>query len=173
VVGDPSGGIHVAELGRGECALDRGAQRPLVPSDESNIVVIKDSHADEARRERAARFMADVIRADRWDLRSLSTTLALPYVAAGRIASYVLFWSSPLVSMRFEIAAPANPGPRGRFAPARRGRMAVTPPTRRASPMTWEITRSLESKPGDVPTARHLLEDPPRPSRPTGWTTRG
>jgi myo-inositol-1(or 4)-monophosphatase len=83
VVGDPSGEIHVAERGRGAWALDRGAQRPLVPSDESNIVVIEDGHAEEARRERAARFMADAIRADRWDLRSLSTTLALPYVAAG------------------------------------------------------------------------------------------
>src|SRR6266540_4405257 len=33
-------------------------------------------------------------RADRWDLRALSTTLSLAYVAAGRIAAYVLFWTS-------------------------------------------------------------------------------
>ena len=29
--------------------------------------------------------------ADRWDLRNLGTSLSLPYVAAGRIAAYVLF----------------------------------------------------------------------------------
>jgi myo-inositol-1(or 4)-monophosphatase len=39
-------------------------------------------------------FTAGAIRADRLALRALSTTLSLPYVAAGRIAAYVLFWTS-------------------------------------------------------------------------------
>jgi myo-inositol-1(or 4)-monophosphatase len=29
-------------------------------------------------------------------MRALSTTLALPYVAAGRVSAYVLFWTSAL-----------------------------------------------------------------------------
>jgi myo-inositol-1(or 4)-monophosphatase len=96
VVGDPTGEIDVAERGRGAWALVDGAWGPLTASAESRTVVIEDSRAEGARRERAARFTADAIRAHRWDLRSLGSTLALPYVAAGRIAAYVLFWSSTL-----------------------------------------------------------------------------
>jgi len=36
------------------------------------------------------------MRVCRWDIRALSTTLALAYVAAGRVAAYVLFWTSAL-----------------------------------------------------------------------------
>jgi myo-inositol-1(or 4)-monophosphatase len=64
----------------------------------SETVVIEDSHADPdpVRRERAAAAVAAAIRAFRWDIRALSTTLALPYVAAGRVSAYVLFWTSAL-----------------------------------------------------------------------------
>ena len=48
------------------------------------------------RRAHAAQFVADAIRADRWDFRSLGTTLALAYVAAGRISAYVLFSASAI-----------------------------------------------------------------------------
>jgi myo-inositol-1(or 4)-monophosphatase len=37
------------------------------------------------RRERAARFAAAAVRADRWDLRALGTTLSALYVAAGSL----------------------------------------------------------------------------------------
>jgi myo-inositol-1(or 4)-monophosphatase len=95
VVGDPSTGeIDVAERGRGAWALKDGVRRQLITSDESRTIVIEDSHSKGARREHAAQFTAGAIRADRWDLRALSTTLSLPYVAAGRIAAYVLFWTS-------------------------------------------------------------------------------
>jgi myo-inositol-1(or 4)-monophosphatase len=95
VVGDPSTGeIEVAERGRGAWALQDGARRRLATSGESRIIVIEDSHASGARREDAAQFTARAVRADRWDLRALGTTLSLPYVAAGRIAAYVLFWTS-------------------------------------------------------------------------------
>jgi myo-inositol-1(or 4)-monophosphatase len=95
VVGDPSTGeIDVAEWGRGAWALKDGARHRLTTSDESRTIVIEDSHAADARRKHAARFTARAIRADRWDLRALGTTLSLPYVAAGRIAAYVLFWTS-------------------------------------------------------------------------------
>jgi fructose-1,6-bisphosphatase/inositol monophosphatase family enzyme len=61
-------------------------------------VVVEDSHADPntARRERAARSVAAAIRAFRWDIRALSTTLALAYVAASRVSAYVLFWISAI-----------------------------------------------------------------------------
>lgn len=95
VVGDPTTGeIHVAERGRGAWALNDDAPRALTTSDESGTIVVEDSHAEADRRERAAQFAANAIRADRWELRALSTTLSLVYVAAGRVAAYVLFWTS-------------------------------------------------------------------------------
>jgi myo-inositol-1(or 4)-monophosphatase len=99
VVGDPSTEeIHVAERGKGAWALQGGERDRLTVSDASDTVVIEDSHADPIsdRRERAASAVASAIRAFRWDIRALSTTLALAYVAAGRVAAYVLFWTSAL-----------------------------------------------------------------------------
>ena len=97
VVGDPSRDeIHVAERGGGAWALKHGARRALTISDESRTIVIEDGKSTSARRERAAQFAAGAIRADRWDVRSLGTTLALAYVAAGRISAYVLFWASAI-----------------------------------------------------------------------------
>jgi myo-inositol-1(or 4)-monophosphatase len=57
-------------------------------------VVIELGRSTGPRREHAARFVAAAIRADRWDLRALGTTLSLAYVAAGRVAAYVLFSTS-------------------------------------------------------------------------------
>lgn len=99
VVGDPSmGEIHAAEKGNGAWALHGSERRRLRVTDESRTLVIEDSHADPdpARRERAAKSVANAIRAFRWDIRALSTTLALAYVAAGRVSAYVLFWTSAL-----------------------------------------------------------------------------
>src|SRR5687767_11235373 len=95
VVGDPSTGeIAVAERGRGAWALKDGARHRLTTSDVSRTIVIEDGKSKDSRRERAARFTAAAIRADRWDFRSLGTTLASPYLAAGRISAYVVFWVS-------------------------------------------------------------------------------
>jgi myo-inositol-1(or 4)-monophosphatase len=94
VVGDPSRGeITVAELGRG--AWTDGARRRVTTSDESRTVVVDDGKSKGDPREHAARFIAEAIRADRWDLRSLGSTLAFPYLAAGRVSAYVVFWESP------------------------------------------------------------------------------
>jgi myo-inositol-1(or 4)-monophosphatase len=41
-------------------------------------------------------FARDAIRADRWDVRNLGSTLSLPYVAAGRVAAYALFSATAL-----------------------------------------------------------------------------
>ena len=95
VVGDPSTGeIDVAERGRGAWGLKDGARHELATSDDSRTIVIEDGKSKDSRREQAARFTAAAIRADRWDFRSLGTTLASPYLAAGRISAYVVFWVS-------------------------------------------------------------------------------
>jgi fructose-1,6-bisphosphatase/inositol monophosphatase family enzyme len=67
-------------------------------SEESQTIAIEDSHADPdpERRERAAGAVANAIRASRWDIRAFSTTLALAYVASGRVSAYVLFWTSAI-----------------------------------------------------------------------------
>jgi myo-inositol-1(or 4)-monophosphatase len=94
-VGDGSTGeILVAQEGGGAWALADGTARPLRATADSQTLIIEDSHAAGPRRERAANIAAAAIRANRWDLRSLSTTLSLAYVAAGRAAGYVLFWTS-------------------------------------------------------------------------------
>jgi myo-inositol-1(or 4)-monophosphatase len=78
VVGDAStDAILVAERGRGALALKGGASRRLTSSDASRTIVIEDSHAEGDRRDLAANFVAGVVRDNRWEIRSLSSTLAL------------------------------------------------------------------------------------------------
>ncbi|HET8526492.1 MAG TPA: inositol monophosphatase, partial [Actinomycetota bacterium] len=97
VVGDPSiGEIHVAEEGRGAWATRDDVRRRLTTSGENQTIVVEPALAAGPRREHAARFAGEAIRADRWDMRNLSTTLSLAYVAAGRVAAYVLFSGSSL-----------------------------------------------------------------------------
>lgn len=97
VVGDPSTDeIHVAERGRGAWAVKDSLRRALTTSGESRTIVIEDGKSSAARREHAAQFTASAIRADRWDFRSLGTTLALSYLAAGRVSAYVVFWASAI-----------------------------------------------------------------------------
>jgi myo-inositol-1(or 4)-monophosphatase len=97
VVGDPSTGeIDVAERGRGAWGLKDSARHRLTTTDESRTVVIEDGKSKGSRRQQAAQFTAAAIRADRWDFRSLGTTLASPYLAAGRIAAYIVFWVSAI-----------------------------------------------------------------------------
>jgi myo-inositol-1(or 4)-monophosphatase len=97
VVGDASSGdLLVAEQGRGAWAFNQGVARQVSTSAGSQTLVIEDSHAQGPRRRQAAAFVADAILADRWELRSLSSTVALAYVAVGRVAAYVLFWTSAI-----------------------------------------------------------------------------
>jgi myo-inositol-1(or 4)-monophosphatase len=97
VVGDPSTGeVVVAERGQGAWSLGDGARRRLATSDASRTIVVEDGKAKGRRREQAAQFAATAIRADRWDFRSLGTTLASPYLAAGQIAAYAVFCVSAI-----------------------------------------------------------------------------
>lgn len=97
VAGDPStGGVHVAERGRKAWVRRDDVTAPLIASDDSETVVVETGRAEGERLAAAARYSAAAISAARWELRGLSTTLALPYVAAGRVAAYVLFYGSAL-----------------------------------------------------------------------------
>jgi myo-inositol-1(or 4)-monophosphatase len=92
VVADPSTSeIVIAERDRGAWLLKGDEFYSIKTSALSQMIVVEDGKAKGARRDRAAAFAAAAIRADRWDFRSFGTTLSLPYLAAGRIAAYVLF----------------------------------------------------------------------------------
>jgi myo-inositol-1(or 4)-monophosphatase len=97
VVGDPSRDeVVYAERGGGAWVLKHGDAGRLSVNDDSTTLVIEDGKAGESTREHAARFITETIRADRWEFRSLGSTLALPYLAAGRIAAYVVFYATAL-----------------------------------------------------------------------------
>jgi myo-inositol-1(or 4)-monophosphatase len=86
--------IIVAERGRGTWMLRKEDVRRVTANEQSRTIVVEDGKSASPLRGRAAAFMAAFIRADRWDLRSFGTTLALPYLASGRIAAYVVFTGS-------------------------------------------------------------------------------
>jgi myo-inositol-1(or 4)-monophosphatase len=91
--------VSVAERGGGAFASAAdGDRRRLATTAESQAIAIEDSRSTGARREHAARYLESAICENRWDLRALGTTLSLAHVAAGRMAGYVLFWSTPIHS---------------------------------------------------------------------------
>ena len=93
VVGDPSTGeVLLAEHGHGAWALKGTSLRRLKTRDDSRMIVVEDGKSKGPAREHAARFMAEAVRADRWDFRSLGTSLSSPYFAAGRVSAYVVFY---------------------------------------------------------------------------------
>jgi myo-inositol-1(or 4)-monophosphatase len=99
VVGDPSRGdeLVVAQHGEGAWALaPDDTQTRLAVSRASETVAFEDSHSAGPERERCARFVGGLIREHRHELRSLSTSLTLPYLAAGRVAAYAMFWTSAI-----------------------------------------------------------------------------
>ncbi len=92
-VGDATTGeLLCAEHGGGAWALTGdGRHRRLVSSEAAETIVLDDSKSKADRREQAARLAAAIIRRDRWDFRAAGTTLALPYLAAGRVSAYAVF----------------------------------------------------------------------------------
>ncbi len=71
--------------------------RQLRTSDASQTVAIEPARSVGPRRARAAGLIADIIRADNWEFRSLGSTLSLPYLAAGRLAAWAVFWTDSAV----------------------------------------------------------------------------
>jgi myo-inositol-1(or 4)-monophosphatase len=111
IVGDPSvGEILVAETGQGAWARPAGESpgesaggsgggrwRPLRTSDASQTVAIEPARSAGPRRFRAAALIANIIRADNWEFRSLGSTLSMAYLAAGRLAAWAVFWTDSAV----------------------------------------------------------------------------
>jgi len=99
VMGDPeAGSIWVAERGGGAWGRTERGWEALRASADSETIGIEDAHTDPdpARRDRAAGAVAASMRAFRWEIRTLSSSLALGYVASGRLAAYALFWATSL-----------------------------------------------------------------------------
>lgn len=97
VVGDAStGDLLVAERGGGAWGFRDGVRRRLAATDANAAVVVEAGRSKGARRAEAARFTAAATRTDRWDVMALNSTVSLAYVAAGRVAAYVLFAAAPL-----------------------------------------------------------------------------
>jgi myo-inositol-1(or 4)-monophosphatase len=94
VVGDPSTGeILVASADGGSWALDRdGGARRLRTDTSNDMLVVEDGKSEGPRRDRAAAFFAAVVRANRWDLHALSSTISAAYLAAGRVSAYACFY---------------------------------------------------------------------------------
>lgn len=92
VVGDGSRReVLVAEEGQGAWAARDGGRQRLATSDENRTVDFEAWPAAGPALDEAARRLAAAVASDRWNVRSLSTTLSLAYVAAGRLAGCVLF----------------------------------------------------------------------------------
>jgi myo-inositol-1(or 4)-monophosphatase len=94
VIGDPSTDeLLVAAKGGGAWALGReGGARRLRADATTDMVVVEDGKPTGSRREAAAEFFAAVVRANRWDLHALSSTISAAYVAAGRVSAYACFF---------------------------------------------------------------------------------
>jgi myo-inositol-1(or 4)-monophosphatase len=98
-------GLAIARCGIGADDITGKGGRDLVTVTDVDVEdavrgmvadALEDGKSKGGRREQAARFTAAAIRADRWDFRSLGTTLVSPYLAAGRISAYVVFWVSAI-----------------------------------------------------------------------------
>ena len=94
MVGDPSTDeILVAWTGGGTWALGRdGGARRLRADTSNDMVIVEDGKPTGPRREAAADFFAAVVRANRWDLHALSSTISAAYAAAGRVSAYACFY---------------------------------------------------------------------------------
>jgi myo-inositol-1(or 4)-monophosphatase len=94
VVGDPSTDkILVAWSGGGSWALGRdGSARGLRTDTSNDMLIVEDGKSDGPRRDQAAKFFAAVVRANRWDLHALNSTISAAYLAAGRVSAYGCFY---------------------------------------------------------------------------------
>jgi myo-inositol-1(or 4)-monophosphatase len=96
-VGDgSSGAIYCAEHPRGAFARKDGTWQPISTSAQSQTISVDGFPAARDRRGGAARFVAELVRADKWDFRCLGSSVALAYMATGRLAACVFMGAPPL-----------------------------------------------------------------------------
>jgi myo-inositol-1(or 4)-monophosphatase len=92
VVGDGStGDVSVAERTKGAWAISGHARRPLHVDGRSRVVALDGWPPSGPERRAAATYAMAALMDDRWDFRSLGTTLSLAYLASGRIAGSIHF----------------------------------------------------------------------------------
>jgi myo-inositol-1(or 4)-monophosphatase len=89
-----SGAIYCAEHQRGAFVLKDGARQAVATSPGSQTIVVEGFPAAGETRDRAARFVAEMVRGDRWDFRCFGSTLSLAYLATGKVAACV-FLAAP------------------------------------------------------------------------------
>ena len=87
-----------AERGQGAYQVTADGSVRLHASDTSHVVGVSVGAIDPGRHhDHSAEFVREALLANRWDLRVLGTTAVFAYLAAGRIAGYLLFKiSSPV-----------------------------------------------------------------------------
>ena len=98
-VGDGgTGSRYVAERGQGAFEIAPSGPVPLHASADSLILSFSAGTPKPGMRyDVGAEFTLRAIKANRWDLRMLSSTVSMTYVASGRMAAYLLFEvSSPV-----------------------------------------------------------------------------
>lgn len=97
-VGDGgTGERYVAERGAGAFQMERNGPHPIRTSAESLILSFSSVGKGDKHPDLVADFAYAAIKADRWDLRMLSSTLSMAYVSRGSLAAYLLFEiSSPV-----------------------------------------------------------------------------
>lgn len=91
-----SGAIYCAEHPRGAFALEDGTWQPISTSAQSQTISVDGFPAARDRREGAARFVAELVRADKWDFRCFGSSVALAYMATGRLAACIFMGAPPL-----------------------------------------------------------------------------
>ena len=87
-VGDGAhGDVFVAARGRGAFRVDGVALTPIRVDAKSTVVTVDPGRPGGPEADHAARALAALVRAGRWELRILGTSLDLAYVASGRFAA--------------------------------------------------------------------------------------
>jgi myo-inositol-1(or 4)-monophosphatase len=85
-----TGELYVAEHGRGAWLVDDGVLRRLQVSANFGMVSVDpDNRGGQGLADFATAFAIDALVRRRWDVRALSSTIALVYVASGRVAGAV------------------------------------------------------------------------------------
>jgi myo-inositol-1(or 4)-monophosphatase len=91
-VGDGSSGdIYCAQQGDGALVMAGEAWSGVGASAQSQVVVVEAFPGQGPRRAGAARFVSELVSADRHDVRCFGSTLSLAYVATGKVAACILF----------------------------------------------------------------------------------
>ena len=109
-VGDGSDGeVYWAEHPRGAFSMKDGAWQPISTSPQSQTIAVEAFPPAGNRRDGAARFLAEMVRADKWDIRSFGSTLSLAYLATGKVAACA-FLAAPTLHVAAGVALAREAG---------------------------------------------------------------